>query len=185
MAKQRITSAKTSVNMIPRLMRNIEFRRGAINVDIGGGRFETATDYLHSRGVHNFVYDPYNRTSHHNARVFRRVIANQIADTATMSNVLNVIQHRRHRLDALKVAATSIGHGGTVYITVYEGDGSGKGKKTSKGYQLNRKLAKYLREVKEVFTDVELVAKMIIARFPEPAQVVSRYDWEDSVPDDS
>ena len=71
--KQTITSAGTSVNMIPRLMKEVEWRRGMVNIDIGGGRFETATDFLHSIGVHNFVYDPYNRDEAHNARV-RRLI---------------------------------------------------------------------------------------------------------------
>jgi hypothetical protein len=181
MRKQTITSAKTSVNMIPRLMRTAKWCRGMINLDIGGGRFETATDYLHSLGVHNFVYDPFNRTSSHNNRVWQRIIANQVADTVTMSNVLNVIKERRHRVESLKIAAAAVGGRGPVYLTVYEGNGSGNGKKTNKGFQLNRRLAKYVREVKEVFTEVEMVDQMIVARAAWPNQIVSRYALEDSV----
>lgn len=169
---QRITSAGTSVNTLPRLFSRMPkesalFERGAINLDVGGGRFETVTDFLHAKGVHNFVWDPYNRTEDHNDRVYDLLVKDGRANTATLSNVLNVIQHKRDRLRTLDVARQAIGSEGVCFITVYVGNRSGRGRRTTKGYQLNRSAKKYVSEVEEVFRDVE-VAKggLIIARDP-------------------
>jgi hypothetical protein len=164
---QKITSAATSVNMLPKLFSRMPeasdlFRRGSINLDIGGGRFETATDFLHSKGVHNFVYDPYNRDSDHNARVFALLVCTREADTVTLSNVLNVIQLPSDRREVLMLAARALRPEGACFITVYEGDRSGKGKKTSKGFQLNRRTKQYVSEVKEVFRQVDVVKHGII-----------------------
>jgi len=150
--------------MVPRVFKKMVFKPGSVNVDIGGGRFETATEYLHSKHVHNFVWDKYNRSLEHNAKIYTMVIETGCADTATLSNVLNVIKERKYRLEALKLAAEAVGKGGTVYITVYEGDRSGKGKETTKGYQMNRKLKDYLRDVRMVFNQVGLHDGVIIAQ---------------------
>lgn len=169
---QKITSAGTSVNMLPRLFNKMPagsalFERGSINVDIGGGKFETATKFLHARGVHSFVYDPFNRDEAHNDKVWAYFISQGRADTATLSNVLNVIQRKFDRLSCLGVAARAIGHEGTCYITVYEGDRSGKGRKTTRGYQLNRPTKRYVSEIGNIFRDVEVVkGGLIIVRDP-------------------
>lgn len=168
---QKITSAATSINKLPRMFNKMSlvFIRGSINVDIGGGRFETATDFLHARGVHNFVWDPYNRDKDHNDKVWTRIIGPGNADSATLSNVLNVIQHKRDRIKTLKVAATAIRNGDAFcLITVYEGDRSGKGRKTTKGFQLNRPVKRYVYEVEEVFHQVDVACGgIILARHPK------------------
>ena len=92
------------------------------------------------------------------------VIETGSADTATLSNVLNVIKERKYRIEALKLAAEALGKGGTCYITVYEGDLSGEGKVTTKGYQMNRRLKDYLRDVKMVFNQVGIHDGVIIAQ---------------------
>ena len=165
---QKITSAATSLNQVPRLFRAVPLARGSINLDVGGGKYDKATDYLHSLGVHNFVWDPYNRSDEHNDRVYDLLVVGSFADTATLSNVLNVIQHKRDRIAALAVARQSVGSTGVCYITVYEGDRSGKGKKTSKGFQLNRPVKSYVSEVKEVFRLVDVIrGGIIVARDPK------------------
>lgn len=167
---QKITSAATSVNMLPKLFSKMPaesalFERGSINIDIGGGKYETATDFLHSKGVHNFVWDPFNRSEEHNERVWDLFIRPSGADTATLSNVLNVIRHKSHRINCLEVAARAIKSDGAVFITVYEGNRSGKGRKTTKGFQLNRPVKKYVSEVEEVFRDVDVMrGGIIVAR---------------------
>lgn len=169
---QKITSAATSVNMLPKLFSQMPsesalFERGSINVDIGGGRFETATDFLHSKGVHNFVWDPYNRSDEHNDRVWRLFIDQSLADTVTLSNVLNVIRSRVDRTDCLMTAARALKSDGVCFITVYEGNKSGKGKETSKGFQLNRRTRSYVSEVEKVFRDVDVLPRgIIVARDP-------------------
>jgi hypothetical protein len=167
---QQITSAATSVNMLPRLFSKMPeesdlFQRGSINLDIGGGRFETATDFLHSKGVHNFVWDPFNRDDDHNSRVWEMIVEPGFADTVTLSNVLNVIRNPAHRIHCLEVAVKALRPWGTCFITVYEGDRSGRGKKTSKGFQLNRRTERYVFEVREVFAQVDVAKnKIIVAR---------------------
>lgn len=169
---QRITSADTSVNMLPKLFNKMPresalFERGSINLDVGGGKFETVTDYLHARGVHNFVLDPYNRSEAHNNRIRELIATPKQADTATLSNVLNVIRYEGHRIHCLEVAAEALRWDGVCFITVYEGSKSGRGKKTTKGFQLNRRTKAYVSEVEEVFRDVELAKNgIIIARDP-------------------
>lgn len=172
--KQKITSAATSVNMLPRLFNKMPaesalFERHSINVDIGGGRFETTTDFMHAKGAHNFVWDPFNRDEEHNGKVYRRIIEPGNADTATLSNVLNVIQLKRDRIQALQVAVTAIRNGdGVCFITVYEGNRSGKGGKTTKGFQLNRRTKQYVSEVEDVFRDVDVLrGGIIVARDPK------------------
>jgi len=161
---QTITSAATSLNQVPRLFKQVGLKRGTINLDVGGGKYDTATDYLHSQGVHNFVWDPFNRDLDHNSKVYDLLVANGgLADTATLANVLNVIKERCDRIEALKLASRAVGDTGVCYITVYEGNRSRRGKRTSKGWQHNKPLRFYLDEVKEVFACASIQGGVIVA----------------------
>ena len=73
------------------------------------------------------------------------------AETATISNVLNVIEEDAVRLKILQQANDALKDDGKLYITVFEGNKSGVGEPTTKGYQLNKPLSEYLEEVKKVF----------------------------------
>ena len=123
-----------------------------INLDLGGGKFDNVAPFLKSRGVTNYVFDPYNRTPAHNAKVVRKV-ANGQSDTVTINNVLNVIpeENAENQRTLLLQAKNALKMGGTVYILVYEGNKKGVGKYTSKGYQHNKKTAYYLPAIKSVF----------------------------------
>lgn len=163
---QTITSASTSINAskVPAVFKKVRnWVPGQVNVDLGGGRYDTATDYLwQTYGVHNVIIDPYNRTPEWNAAA--KALA-QNAGSATISNVLNVIPELGARLDVLRQAHELIAPGAPVYITVYEGDRSGIGRQTgADSWQENRKLASYLEEVREVFPEAELKGGVIIAR---------------------
>jgi hypothetical protein len=159
------TSAKTSVNTVPRLFSRVPFEKGTTNLDLGGGRFDTVTHLLRKRGVQNVVFDPYNRSEEHNAQTLARV--DEGVDTVTVSNVLNVIKEKRYRIQVLRQAADAIREtDGSVYIAVYEGDRSSKGKQTSCGWQCNRPVRSYLSEVSSVFRDVSLKNGVITARDP-------------------
>lgn len=168
MGGQKITSAATSINTLPRLFKLVDWEshRGNINVDIGGGRFETVTDYLHNQGVHNFVYDPFNRSDEHNDKIRRMFMEVGYADSVTIVNVLNVIRHAGARHEVLEEAAEAMRHDGVCFLTVYEGDKSGRGKKTSKGWQCHRRTETYVREVEKVFRDVDHKGRLIVARDP-------------------
>jgi hypothetical protein len=164
---QEFTSAATSINRtkVPAVFGKVAkcggFREGGINLDIGGGKFDTATEFLARHGVENFIYDPYNRTHEHNQASLEAAGFGQ-ADTVTVSNVLNVIKEEYRRLGVLSLAQYATKLGGKVYITVYEGDKSGIARETSAGYQLNRKTAEYVAECSQVFGKVELVNGVII-----------------------
>jgi len=166
---QTITSAGTSVNTLPKVFVGPgNFEHGGINLDIGGGRFETATEYLKGLGVRNLVWDPYNRSPEQNIRALaewgEHVKQAGIPRTITISNVLNVIKEKPARLKVLEMAAAAVVDRWTpVYIGVYEGDKSGVGRATTKGYQLNRVKKDYLVEVKRFFKYAEVRAGIIVA----------------------
>lgn len=164
MSKQKHTSARTSVNIVPALFKQVP-SFGKKNLDIGGGKYDTASKWLQSNhGCKNLVYDPYNRTAAHNRKVLKQ--SEKGVDTITISNVLNVIKERRHRREVLDLAASRCGANARVYIAVYEGDRSGQGKETRCGYQLNRRTQDYVKEVARFFYNVERKGKVIIASNP-------------------
>lgn len=161
--KQTITSAATSINAkkVPALFKRVQWKPGTRNLDLGGGRYNTATEYLEGKGVLNWIYDPYNRSEAENQEAMQ---CNP--DTVTISNVLNVIKEPEARRELLELAKS---FNCPVYITVYEGNGSGEGRETRAGWQENRKLAEYVEEVATVFGFVVRHGSVITARGGRPA----------------
>jgi hypothetical protein len=167
-AVQAISSADTSIKQIPALFKskNFEAETGARNLDIGGGKYDLGTDYLKAeRGVDSSVYDPFNRSSEHNAAILDEFKQNP-ADSVTAANVLNVIAEPEARADVIKQAFDHLKPGGKAYFDIYEGNKSGEGAATSKGWQNNMKAKDFLEEVKSVFPDVERKGSMLIATKP-------------------
>ncbi|MBW2094199.1 MAG: DEAD/DEAH box helicase family protein [Deltaproteobacteria bacterium] len=162
---QAISSAWTSLNQIPGIFKRIRWAPGTVNIDIGGGRYDKATNFLEERGVTNLVYDPYNRSPEFNEDVVKK-LRDRLADTATVANVLNVIAERPARLDVIRQTAKGLKPDGVAYFQIHEGNGSGKGKATTKGWQNNRKAAEYLDEVKTRFADVSRSGNVITAKNP-------------------
>lgn len=162
---QEFTSENTSINStkLPAVFKMVSFEPGTTNIDYGGGRFDNVADYLTQYDVINLVYDPYNRTPEHNKEVIRTLRRAGGADTATCSNVLNVIKEPEVRKNVLENISKIVKPGGKVYITVYEGSGKGDEGPTKSGYQLNRKTADYLEEIQEVFPDAKRKGKLIVA----------------------
>lgn len=163
---QTYTSANTSINStkVPAVFRRCVWAKGELNLDLGGGKYDTATEYLERMyGATNLVYDPYNRSLEHNNEVLAKAFA-EGTDTCTISNVLNVIDEPDARWALLRLAAAALKDGGQVLIAVYEGDRSGKGRRTGKDqWQNNKPLRGYLQEVREVFPDAHIESGMIVA----------------------
>jgi len=161
------TSKNTNVNVLPAVANLVEkkfgWRSGTRNLDIGSGRYNKLTAYLQGKGVSNLPYDPYNRPDATN-RATLASVAELRANTCVLSNVLNVIEtpEMRHRLLLLAKRFTSTtGH---VYITVYEGNRSGKGCLSKHDcWQENRRTADYVDEVHTVFRHVQRFGKLIVA----------------------
>lgn len=162
---QEFTSENTSINStkLPAIFKMVSFEPGTTNIDYGGGRFDNVADYLTQYDVINLVYDPYNRTPEHNKEVIKTLRRAGGADTATCSNVLNVIKEPEVRKNVLENISKIVKPGGKVYITVYEGSGKGDEGPTKAGYQLNRRTADYLDEIREVFPDANRKGKLIVA----------------------
>jgi len=164
--RQEFGSARTSLKQVAAAFRKIDFQLGTLNLDLGGGRFDEATKYLAERGVDNLIFDPFNRDAAHNTAVFEAVRSGGV-DTVTCNNVLNVIQEPEARSNVILQAAKALKPGWTAYFSVYEGDGSGRGRQSqADAWQENRKTADYLPEIEEHFDDVTVKGKLIIARGP-------------------
>lgn len=162
---QEYDSAKTSINSkkLPAIYNMVNFVTGSVGIDYGGGKFDNAVEYLADQGVTLYVYDPYNRTPEHNKEALRALRANGGADFALNSNVLNVIKEPEARIAVLKNIKKITKPGAPIYITVYEGSGTGNEGATKSGYQLNRKTVDYLDEIREVFPDAKRRGKLITA----------------------
>lgn len=163
--EQEYTSANTSINSskLPAIFKLINLSPNTINLDFGGGRFDNASEYLATKNVTNLIYDPYNRSSEHNKNVLDTIRKNNGVDTATCSNVLNVIKEENARHTVIQNIYNLLKSNGTAYFTVYEGTGKGNEGATKSGYQLNRKTVDYVDEIKEVFSNVTRKGKLIIA----------------------
>ena len=163
--EQEFSSAATSINStkLPAIYNMVEFRPGDVVVDFGGGKFDNAVNYLKDKDVTLLVYDPYNRSAEHNKEVLRILKEHGGADAAVNSNVLNVIKEPEAREAVLRNIKKITKRGAPIYITVYEGRGDGAEGPTKSGYQLNRKTADYLDEIREVFPDANRKGKLIVA----------------------
>ena len=87
-------SRNTSRNQVPALFKQVAWIPGTVNLDVGGGRYDRGTAYLADQDVTSIVFDPFNRSEAHNLAALRQ-LAKTRADTATITNVLNVIKEGR------------------------------------------------------------------------------------------
>lgn len=162
---QKFKSAGTSVNCRnpPRLFRRVTWKPG-INIDIGGGKFDTATEFLRGFGVENHIYDPYNRSDDHNQRVLK-LMQRGVADSVTLANVLNIVKEPEEREKILRLALTALKPGGMLYVWVYEGNASGVGRETKRDcWQVNQWAEFYVPEIAKLFTVEKVTKQMIWAR---------------------
>jgi hypothetical protein len=168
-ATQSISSAETSIKQVPALFKNNRFEvlPDHRNLDIGGGKYDLGTEHLRGRGIESHVYDPYNRTPEHNQTVLDR-FKNAPADSVTAANVLNVIPEFEARLGVIQQAYDNLQPGGKAYFSIYEGDKSGKGAATSKGYQRNAPANSYIDEISNVFPDIKRHGNILIGTKAPP-----------------
>lgn len=155
MSKQ---SAYTSVNQVPAVFKKYEL--GRVNLDIGGGKYDTGTKYLAEHGTLNLVYDPYNRSQFHNTNVVELVLQTQI-DTITCLNVLNVVTSAKERKNLLWNIRKFVynqkynfNHYPPVIFSIYEKSGTGRADKNLT--QNNMKTKDYIPEIQYIFPDWEI-----------------------------
>jgi hypothetical protein len=178
---QEIPSAATSINAekLPETFKRVKFEIGTINADIGGGRFNNATESLAERGVENVIYDPFNRPREWNNAAASRVSGGK-ADTATVNSVLNVIKEPENRERVIMQAADAVKQDGKAYFLIYEGDSSGNSRITkqkdgvAQSWQEHRKAETYIPEINKHFGNVERRGNLIIASDPIKQQPTQR-----------
>lgn len=160
---QEFTSENTSINSgsLPAVFNMSGVKIGKINLDYGGGKFDNVAEYFAKDGIVNLVLDPFNRSKDHNYEVILTLRDIGGAYTATCSNVLNVVKEKKNRMEILTNMKKLVRPGGTIYITVYEADGSGEEGETTSGYQLRKKTAEYMDEIYEVFPNAKRKGKLI------------------------
>lgn len=151
---QGYTSANTSVNKakLPAVYRRATLSRTTpFLVDYGCGKYvEHIRKYLLAEQKILYPYDPYNQPEHVNNYTMdfiRWAIENHAEIDVVCSNVLNVIDDDDTILFITNQIQDFVRYtGGTGYITVYEGDKSGTGRRTGPDqYQRNEPLRDYLK----------------------------------------
>lgn len=152
-----ITSENTSRNQIARGFKLVDWSDIPINFDIGGGKYDKASEWLAKHMVENLIYDPYNRSDEFNEQ---SLYHSQFSYSTTIFNVLNVIPELCERIELLHFAKRE--RTKYIFITVYEGDKTGIGKKTRDGWQNNMKLISYLPEIQTIYNSAYIQKNMII-----------------------
>lgn len=169
-ATQLIESKATSLNQVAATFKKFTFKPETINLDYGGGRYDKGTELLAASGCSNAIYDPFNRTLAHNLSARLRIARAGGAHSATINNVLNVIAERDAQLDAISQAANGLCDDGRAYFLIHEGDRSGLGKATSKGWQRHEKARAYIDLLETRFGRVERKGNILIASAPIKTQ---------------
>jgi len=158
---QKISSAGTSQNQIPGLFTKFGAELGPRNIDIGGGKYEKGTNFLKKKfGIFSRVHDKYNRSEEFNNETSKQLYGS--ADTATVANVLNVIEEKSAREELLEFVSKSIKPGGSAYFSIHEKDKSGIGAPTSRGYQNNLRASAYLEEISKYFDITKKTGNIIV-----------------------
>lgn len=155
--QQRITSAKTALRQVPALhkAKAAALPAGAWVVDYGCGQ-GLGCEYLREARPDLRVagFDPFNQTEAENREAIA-IMRIGSADVILCANVLNVIEEDWAIVEVVQALAKGIEDSGTVYVSVYEGDGKGYGRETSKGFQRNEKAESYRTWLEAVFPNVE------------------------------
>ena len=165
--KQEITSKSTSLHQVPALHKRVNVG-GKRVLDYGCGKYDDGLLYLKGRGAAKVCgWDPYNREPEWNVEGAVWIYKGK-ADITLCANVLNVIANRVHRMRVIRDCYKSLAPGGIAYFWVYEGDETGKGGKTTKGWQENRKTESYFLEIMDIEGKVTWGGGRIIEVRKEP-----------------
>lgn len=153
---------------------DIPFREKTRRVlDIGGGKSDQNVQYLAgTKQIQLLVWDPFNRSQEHNAKV-KASIQQQQADAATSMSILNVIENIEARLAHIVTVKQATKIDGFCYFKVWSGEGKERGTgvstKTATCYQANAPAKRFISEVKVVFGAANVylhpkVPNLIVAR---------------------
>ena len=156
--KQTYTSKKTSLKQIPAVIKNLVIDEYMTILDYGCGKYDLTKEYVESFGATYYGYDKYNRTEEEN----KLALACK-PDIIVCANVLNVIKED-------EVIEEIINHMLTfkcdILFSVYEGNKTGEGKPTTRGYQRNEKAVNYIEKfLKDKFNDIYRIKNEIYCTY--------------------
>jgi hypothetical protein len=150
---QKYSSKDTSINVVNKVYKKYNFKPNTTILDYGGGKYDTNTEYMKGKNIEVLVYDKYNRTEEHN-REIKEKVKHQNLDYIVCSNVLNVI-FEDDIIDSILKEISSYKKAITL-IAIYEGNKSGVGTETTKGYQRNEKVNIYIDKIKKYFNIINI-----------------------------
>lgn len=156
--------ANTSVNKVklPAIYRNkmvVKNLNGSV-LDLGCGKYTDHIErYVSEIGGFWSGYDPYNQPEFLNLHVMSNSELFGV-NTIIISNVLNVIPDMVERVKLVNIGAKCMRNNSKIFISIYEGNGSGVGCETKKEcWQNNCKLDFYLEELQKYFHDYTVYKK--------------------------
>jgi hypothetical protein len=165
-ATQKYTSASTSINStkLPSTFNSPYFDTppDSINVDLGGGKFDNATEALKQKGITNLIIDPYNRSKDWNDKNEEIARKNEVS-SVTVNNVLNVIMEPEQRDLVIKKAKSYLTNGGKAYFLIYYKTGKSAGETLKGSWQNHMHPKEYVPEIQKHFSNVQVKGNLIIA----------------------
>ena len=151
---QKYSSAGTSLNQIPKVAKMLELGNETVLLDWGCGRYEKFKKYVEGKGAKYFGYDPYHKSMDENAEALKSK-----PDLIVCANVLNVIAEDWIVENIIQKIAE---YNCIAYIQIYEGNKSGVGAETSKGYQRHTKASEYMPMLQKHFSSIEKKGNIFI-----------------------
>lgn len=162
---QEISSADTSIKTINGIYKKIvgQYPKYTTIFDYGCGRYDENMRFATENDFVWFGVDPYNRSVEWNkSNINEMKTWGDSPNIIMLNNVLNVVKERFAIEHIVRQVYNYAGENTDVYITIYEGDKSGIGRTTSKGYQRNEKVGKYEDYICEWFNVVEKISGNIL-----------------------
>ncbi len=161
---QEYGSAGTSIHQVAATFKSPYFDTpsGSINVDLGGGKYDLATEYLKERDIINLVIDPYNRSPEFNDANEKIARKNKVS-SVTVNNVLNVIKEPEERENVIRKAKSFLTDGGKAYFLIHYKSGKEAGETKKGDWQNHMHPKQYVSEIKKYFDDVVVKGNLIIA----------------------
>lgn len=203
--KQQFGSASTSINKTktasgfpffggttvdkktnkPKWKGELAWKKGMVNVDIGGGKYDNAHEYLNTNfGATNLVFDPFSRDAEHNGKIFDQVEANGGADSVTCFNCLNVIKEPEIRDNVILQCSQVLKPNGKAYFQVYSNTKQlviGGARQMGKDqWQEFRGIDTYVPEIQQHFGKVERRGAYIIASEPLDSEIDAEWHLDGS-----
>lgn len=162
---QKISGKDTSRKQTASTFTTFGFNATDRVLDWGGGKYDLAKTAMEETypGITFEVVDKYNRTPSHNNRIYN-MFKNNKADVLTINNVLNVIDDMDEINNVISESKQYLKDDGIAYISIYEGDKSGRHIQTTKeGFQNNEPTRYYLPIVKKYYKNAEIKQGIIVA----------------------